>query len=715
MDGNRSNKSWRARPLSESMSPDSGGRRVARGARPCHPQPLRFPRCRLPAAPEAERSTGSPGMAMRVESDGELQHTPTAGVVLSVFGSLPPTARARIARNTHSAAVLVLMLVHAFPYAGGSVFSDTARDLNAAWGIVEGARPLLGPVINDTFHLGPAWFYLLAAPMALSESVSITLVVVGLLAALKFPFAYAVGRQLLDARLGLLFAFALALPGWPSMGQVLAMHVVLVEAATLAALYALLRLCRQHAPGWWLAYGLSQSLALHAHPATLLLGMLLPAVVWRRRKAASGREAAWIGVGLLAAALPFLPPLAHEAASGWSGIARLHAYGGEHALLSALLGAPSLLTGVVMGGPLLVWDGLHGGTGAALIASLHVLLLSAAAAGWICSLGSAQARRRLGLAGLASLLVLLGLAALRDRTPWYMASAWQPWYALLLALGWYQLASWRRQVVAVASAASLFLSLATAYMWIAAGAAGVITLRPHLLRNVQAVSDQGRSSFVPAWLLDRLGGRLCQAKSPIVLHGDVAFAYDSALALPGRMQCNALHRVGIGGGSRLTGVDHLLGLAPWMLAALGADGSVSWSAALRLRPLGVIAGSGSIPVALGDRTPFRTRQGGPRIRHSIRFDAPAGAVVIVNRPFYAYDRVEVLSAYADGVLEEPVHERAALIALRCGHCARTQATWELELENGNPDWIDVFLFDPTRSRLDGAFDDPELIRHTISK
>lgn len=238
-------------------------------------------------------------------------------------------------------------------------------------------------------------------------------------------------------------------------------------------------------------------------------------------------------------------------------------------------------------------------------------------------------------------------------------------------------------------------------MWIAAGEAGLIALRPQSLRDVQAWSQQGRTSFLPAWRLDRLGERLCSSGRPTVLHGDVALAYDSALALPGRMQCDAKHEVGIGGGDAATGADHLLGLAPWMLTQFGAEPR-SWSAALRLQPLVVVGGHDTVPVALGGQIPYRQRQGGKRMRRTLRFEAPASAVVVVNRPFYAYDRLEVVAALADKVPQTPVHERPALEAFRCAGCAGTSVSWELLLESGEAEWIDVFVFDLAALVVRGA-------------
>ena len=47
----------------------------------------------------------------------------------------------------------------------------------------------------------------------------------------------------------------------------------------LAAALPLLALTRGGSPRQWLAYGLLQSLALHAHPATIVLALALPVVL----------------------------------------------------------------------------------------------------------------------------------------------------------------------------------------------------------------------------------------------------------------------------------------------------------------------------------------------------------------------------------------------------------------------------------------------------
>ncbi|HVF34477.1 MAG TPA: hypothetical protein VND91_04080, partial [Candidatus Saccharimonadia bacterium] len=167
------------------------------------------------------------------------------------------------ARSIGAGALLVaIAMLHLAGYAYTTTIVDTARDVGEAWRIAhDDAWPLRGPQIGQRWSLGPAWFYLLAPVVALARSMTAVALAVGALATLKFALAWQLGRTLVDARFGWLFAFVLALPGWASLEHVVFAHTNLAGTATLAfGLAALAAWRRPHAARYVLT-GIALSLA----------------------------------------------------------------------------------------------------------------------------------------------------------------------------------------------------------------------------------------------------------------------------------------------------------------------------------------------------------------------------------------------------------------------------------------------------------------------
>ncbi|HSX58968.1 MAG TPA: hypothetical protein VLF18_02100, partial [Tahibacter sp.] len=79
----------------------------------------------------------------------------------------PPSPAATPVR-WHQAVVAALVLLQLWTAAGMAGTPDTLRDLYFAQQIAAGQQwPLTGPVIYNTLHLGPVWYYLLGAAMRL--------------------------------------------------------------------------------------------------------------------------------------------------------------------------------------------------------------------------------------------------------------------------------------------------------------------------------------------------------------------------------------------------------------------------------------------------------------------------------------------------------------------------------------------------------------------
>lgn len=580
-----------------------------------------------------------------------------------------------------------LMALHVLPYAWSTVILDTARDLVAAQRIVDGVElPLRGPVINAMFNLGPAWFYVVAAFLALAHDVTGTLVLVGALAALKFPLAYAFGARWRDARTGLLMALALTLPGWNLAQQVLVTHWNLVEAATLAAALPLLALARDGRARSWLAYGLLQSLALHAHPATIVLALALPYVAWRRRAQWRG-DLACIVAGVAASLLPFAPMLVAEARDGWPMLEAIARYASAP---PPGLGVVAYLEGATRGGTTLFTDALASHGARPWLIAAYALVATAAIVGHLRAWRAGDRRAVLALT-MALPLALLALRALRPLTPFYMVLPWLPLLAAWIAFALAALTSPIERVLRGAACVALaLLAIAAPATLLRRASQGAVPLPLAAFGDVAQRQQSVRVALLPALELDRLGADLC-AHPGTVLHGHLAVLVDSALSLGSRLRCGASGDPGIGGGAQGAN-EHRLGLVPQALRALGmAD--ASWQDARTLRPKRVLAAEGTQPVPDGSAYPFRERGAGTPSVLAIEFAVDAGERVVVANAFTVYDGARIIGALANGRRALRVHETNDVVVFACDGCAAAgKVDWRVEVETGWPDRLDVVTY-----------------------
>jgi hypothetical protein len=594
-----------------------------------------------------------------------------------------------------------LMLLHVLPYPFATVLLDTSRDLSQAWDIVQGGAAWLGPRIDDRVHLGPLWFWLLAPVLGVTHSVAATLAFEGALAALKFPLAYACGKRLLDARFGLLWALALALPGWNALQPMFPTHTNLAEATMLAALLALIRLWQQGAARGWCAYGLLQGLALHAHPSTALLLPAAAAVAWQRR---AQWRSDWtpLILGVALAVLPFLPMLWHEAAHGWPTFAAMQREGGSE--WRAVAGAFALARGVFVYGPMTAFAAGDGGMTATTASAAESSSAPAVAAWALIALTTlsligwrwAVARRRaLWRVPLCMLLAFLLLAALRERTPFYMVYAWLPFGAALLAGAWWAL--WdlpRLRVLAWSAAAACGAgALFAAAVQLRAAHDGVGLLPAGSVADVRRDPAPRNVPLLPAFVLDRWGREVCARQRPVVLHGDLALLVDAALAMPARMACDGADQVRIGGGARFADAWHVAGLTPGQWRRVeGVDGG--WPQAFSESPWRVVAASGTTPVASGGLLALRERSTEVLRTRELEFSAPRDAALSIGLPFAPYDEARIESVQADGSAREPLLMGATSQVYRCDDCSGAQVQWRVVLRTREPERLDVVLLKP---------------------
>src|SRR6478736_679670 len=247
-------------------------------------------------------------------------------------------ATARRPSRADMAAVAAFMAIYIASSYFGAAGPDTTRDVAAALAIRDlGALPLYGPLLAGTAHLGPLWFYLLSLPMLLARSWVGVAVFVAVISCLQFPLAYAAGRRLIDRRFGLLWCALLALPGWGSFQLVGFSHTNLVPTCSMLVLYALVRQAR-----WLVAAAAAFSLALHAHPTTIVLAPII-AIVALLAMPSGGALLRWSVPAILVALLPFAPLLADRTAAAAPLIAQAAVYAGSTMHASNLLGTGPLL------------------------------------------------------------------------------------------------------------------------------------------------------------------------------------------------------------------------------------------------------------------------------------------------------------------------------------------------------------------------------------
>lgn len=583
-----------------------------------------------------------------------------------------------------------LMLLHIAPYPFATVLLDTSRDLSQAWGIVQGEVAWLGPRIDDRVHLGPLWFWLLAPMLGLTKSVAATLAFEGVLASLKFPLAYGCGRRLVDARFGLLWAVALALPGWNALQSMFPTHVNLVEATMFGALLPLIALWQRGPGRAWLVYGLMQGLALHAHPSTVLVVPLALAVFWRRRVSWLA-DLPWLAGGVVLAIAPFVPMLLHEAVHGWPMVASLGQGGSDG--WRAVVGAPAFAWGVFVQGPVAAL------ASAPLIAYLLVVVVMASLYGWWALLRATPPSSfpRVSCKGLwwlpvIAVLAFAMLAALRERTPFYMVYAWLPFGAAVLAGAWWAGLRSRGGRVLAGMAIGMCVggAVSVAVLQLRSAHDGLAMVMSGSVSDVRRVSEPRELPLLPAVVVDRWGHEACADRREVIVHGDLALLADASLALGARMACNGGDRVFIGGGADSFDARHIAGLTPGQHEHL--FGAVAdWSSVLSTAPLRVVASRGSTPVAAGGLLQLRPRSTSAPERREIEFLAPRDAAVSIGLPFAPYDAARIEHVSAEGMERSPVLQGASVRVYRCEGCERSVVSWRVTIRSSEPERLDIVL------------------------
>ena len=593
----------------------------------------------------------------------------------------------------------VLGAAYVVPYLLSPLEGDLARDLHHGYRIATGQEWIaIGPQIAAGWHLGPVWYYLLALPMLALGSITAAVAWVGLLAALKFPLAYWLGRNAVDARFGLAWAAALALPGLSSLESIWVAHPSLVATASLAVLCALWQAMTRRSYPWLYAACLGFGLALHAHPTTLPLAALLALAFVRLRPPRGGL---WPGRLLLCAGLillPFAPLLADAAAQARDFAGFLHDVG-TASVQWRERDVIAVATNLFWHVPNLVVSTYAGDAGAilavwkAFLAALHAaVLLGLGIALWRPALGL----RRHAAGGLAyALFSGLVVIAARAETRFYMLYALLPTIAFLQAVGLTACArsGWRglRPLAGVLLAATIVAFAAVAGARVGEAAQGYVRL-PALFGEQMDLRSPRRSGLaqldsMPLWQLDAIGRALCAAGS-VRAYGDLAVIVDSQFNVPARLHCGERSRVTLGG---LPGPgETALFLLP--AAGLGSDRATQRYGALRLGAVESIPYPGrGIPLASGDDYPARPRCATSSV-HGIDFSARPDRTVVIATSLPGHCPIRVRRLTVGG--RELTPSRHSLSYFARAPQPGAGSDWHLEIETGDVGAVQVFTLAP---------------------
>ena len=445
--------------------------------------------------------------------------------------------------------LLLLVALHVALFGFATLVTDSGRDLANAWAIGHGGPyPAYGPSLFGHWKLGPVWFWILALPLRLSGSIVATAVFVGVLAAAKIPLAYALGRRLVDARLGLIAAALIALPGWDSVGTLVIAHTSVVESTMLATFWLALVAWQERRPALVLAASLMLALALHAHPTALLAAPAVALALWRTILAP--RRWAWLAACAAAFVLLFLPALLAEMQGGWPQAAATLSYLDQSHPGARLTRLPQTLWALIAGGAWFATRFLLPAPAASLWWLAHSVLLGMAILGAVRLVLQRFDPTTTGIAARSWFLVLVpgALAAvafivlLRDATPTWMVYSLAPFGIFLLALGWHGLLQRRRGamwVIALLALASVGTNIGLLQQRIAWEKTGRVLLPGGSIGDI--TSWRTAASIYSPWLsvgqFDALAEEACALPGTLVLHGQLAMAFDFSQGVAARLHC----------------------------------------------------------------------------------------------------------------------------------------------------------------------------------
>ena len=316
---------------------------------------------------------------------------------------------------------------------------DSARDLSQAKDIADGlAFPLLGPDIGGFAHVGPIWFYFLAIP-ALTGSLIVMAIWIGFFSSLKIVLAYHLGNKLLGNKFGILFASMLFLPGWQSIDNMVLMHTNVVQALTMAFLF-IFHQCLSEGKSQnikWLL--LILSLAIHAHPSTIILTAFIVYLVFKKWNDLKIYD---LLLGVILFLLPFVPYLYDQISNGFLDFQRLSNKAASSEKLNPLQRLPNFIISLFYYGPLQIrnficeWNVIIGNS----VFAIYIITCITSVAGYIkYIIKSKQNLIHFIWGSVVFILLCLMVLVLRSFIPFYMMLVLAPFILGGIAFGIFQI------------------------------------------------------------------------------------------------------------------------------------------------------------------------------------------------------------------------------------------------------------------------------------
>jgi len=587
-----------------------------------------------------------------------------------------------------------LWLVYVAGYAWSVGVPDTARDVFMAYRIRHGLEyPLEGPVLGipHAIHFGPIWFYLLALPLWVRDSWLSLVVFEGIVCGLKFPLAYYCGRKLVGARFGLLWAAALAFPGWSSMEPLVPFNPNGIGVAFFATLAMYLRCGEDPArPLHLFLLGLAIGFAIHVHPTTVPFALFAVPVLYRHSGTAAGLLKATAGLGCGAIVL-FMPYVASQAMNGWPDWRGARNYVSSQVDLANVLRLPDLLIAEFHSGPkfaaqyLADWIPL----GAQALAAVFALLVALPFV--LAFTDRDRETRRLLLVFASAVLALSAwVLALRTTTPFYFSYVVMPMVAGLVAIGIHMATRARRPARTVPIVLAL-LALQAAVTWgmcAKSEAGGGVVLSQVLDIKDREARAQFSDVWFPALHREALGRVLCAHEGPLALHAVLAYVEDRSAGLDALFACGRDANIVLGGAG--TGA-HWVGVMQGDWNALKAKPSCSIGP-LVLVPAERVVRSSEHAIADGKRYFPRDVATSAGPRETIEFSAPGGDAVVLSNFLFGYEQVAVIKALA-GNAEAPALSANSISRIYESALQTDAVDWRIEVAASSSGAVDVVSID----------------------
>lgn len=600
----------------------------------------------------------------------------------------------------HIAVLAALMLIQVICVTLASTgSSDTNRDVFFAQQIAAGQYfPLVGPVINSMLHLGPLWYYVLAMAVWLVPNAAAAMACMGVISALQFPLAYRLGLRFGSARESLLFALALATPGYMDVSVVSLTHVIAVVPCLLFGVLAALAYRERPDVPRAAAAGIACALLFQAHPTTLLFVGLLALYCLSN----SPDWATRILHGLFFAVLfilPFVPALYVQWRDGFPDVATATSYAKGEWSSPSFLKALELDRAILMNGPKYItrfWLEEPPKVERWLFA-LYVLMLLVAAVGLVLRCLREPAKRRL-IAALLGLLIVQSMfvCSLRKSMPPWMIYVQWPLFAALFALGWEWACVarvWSRRAVG-AGVALLTVWSASVWAYFAVPQLDLTEIKASPgknglmdVRDYEKPISSYRVTRIPFYQVFALGRELCH---PVTLYGHYAYLFDITHGAGAMQLCGGADGIEMGGMPQV-GREAVLGLhtQAWEILAM--------KPARRLDTLGL-----AVPTAVWQSTtplhwdlPLYLNRPHRLVGTSRRFvvdgDTSGDQAVLVTHRAHRYLEYKLISVSVDGWDVSPAYEDITTVIFRSPWRQKKSVHWHIEAE-GNPNYVDVLTF-----------------------